>query len=123
MPSAVMMDRLATALQKEALQTLRGSRPELIERLAQRGSLTEVVEQGLDGIDDVDKAYIDAIPQALREAVRAAVVQAVDEEKSVNVQYSPAYDFEVRLWDYGDAVGVHVLGPYPPTYPRDGYQH
>jgi hypothetical protein len=32
----------------------------------------------------------------------------------------PGYEFEIRLWDFGEAVSVHLSGPYPPTFPRAG---
>ena len=68
-----------------------------------------------------EQGYFEAIPAPLIEAMRAAIVAAIDAGQAVHLQYSPGYDFEVRLWDYGDAISIHLSGPYPPDFPREGF--
>ena len=52
------------------------------------------------------------MPLAFKEAVRVTIRAAIQDGKGVQVQYSPAYDFGLRLWDYGQAISVHLQGPY-----------
>ena len=121
MPYGAMIDLLARQLTAEALTELVERRPEVAARMGEAGSLVDVAVDILN-LEDHQRAYLEAIPSVLREAIRAAIVEAVAGEKGVQVQYSPAYDFAVRVWDYGDAVGIHVSGPYPPEFPKDGFQ-
>ena len=52
------------------------------------------------GLDGNDLAYLEAVPPALREGIRAAIASAIRADKAVHVGFSPGYDFEVRLNDY-----------------------
>lgn len=121
MPYAMTIDKLAAVLTGEAVQATLEGQPEVLERLRERGSLLDVAAE-LGGLADHEKEYLASIPPTLLEAMRGAVVEALAAGKAVHVQYSPGYDFEIRLWDYGDAVSVHVTGPYPPQFPRDGFK-
>jgi hypothetical protein len=120
MPYALLMDKLTPILTAEAIQVLKSESPGIVAQLGQPGTLVEVVGNVV-GLEELEADYLQAVPTALREAVRAAISAAIEDDKAVNLQYSPAYDFEVRVWDYGDAVGVHLCGPYPPSFPRAGF--
>lgn len=120
MPHALTVDAVASALSVASVAAVRNQEEqsdvvakarELLERLAEPGTLVEVSVELL-GLDDDQAAYLQKIPVALQEALRATVVAAVADGKAVHVQYSPGYDFELRLWDYGQAVSVHLSGPY-----------
>jgi hypothetical protein len=115
-----MMFKLQGALTPEAIATLRRDAPDVLEQLKVPGNLVEVAGNVLD-LDSNDIAYLEAIPPALREGLRAAISAAIEAEKPVHVGFSPGYDFEVRIWDYEQGVSVHLSGPYPPTIPHDRF--
>lgn len=119
MPNNMMIAQINSALAADAVGVVR-SDAALVERLATPGAFVEIARSLLDVGDDA-LAYLEAIPTALQEAIRAAVADAVAAGKAVQFQYSPAYDFEVRLWDFGEAISVHVSGPYPTDVPRERY--
>lgn len=119
MPNHLTIAAINAAMSLEAVRGLQGS-PELLEQLTTRGAFVDVARTMLD-LGDAQIEYLQAIPTALQEAIRSAVAEAVTAGKAVQFQYSPAYDFEVRLWDFGEAVSVHVSGPYPTDVPRDRY--
>lgn len=119
MPNNVAVDAMNAALSTESVRAVAADAG-LVEQLQRSGSFLEVA-QSLLGLDDAGLEYLRAIPTVLQESIRAAVAAAVAEGKPVQVQYSPAYDFEVRLWDYGAAVSLHISGPYPPEFARDKY--
>jgi hypothetical protein len=120
MPYALLMDKLRAALTSEAIASVKQENPELVERLNARGSLVDVAEEAVD-LASHEREYLEAVPRALREGIRATIASAIEEDKAVHIGYSPGYDFEIRVWDYGRGVSVHLSGPYPPTFPRDGY--
>src|SRR5437667_12194793 len=120
MPSALMMYKLQGALTPDAIGALRRDAPHMIEQLKVPGNLVEVAGSVLD-LDADDIAYLEAIPPAVREGMRAAISSAIEADKPVHVGFSPGYDFEVRIWDYEQGVSVHVSGPYPPTIPHNRY--
>jgi len=120
MPHALTVDAVASALSLASVAALANEEDQseemgnvraLVERLGEPGKFVEVSAELL-GLSEEQAAYLDAIPKALQEAIRATVVAAVADGKAVHVQYSPGYDYEVRLWDYGEAVSVHLSGPY-----------
>jgi hypothetical protein len=121
MPYAAAMDKLTTVLTTESIQAMLAQDENPLAELQKRGSLVDVARD-LGGLEDHEAAYIESIPQALREAMRAAIVDAASAGKAVHLQFSPAYDFSVQLWDYGTALSVHLSGPYPPDFPRNGYE-
>jgi hypothetical protein len=121
MPSALMMYKLQGVLTPESIREIRQNQPALIDRLNEPESLVDLAGSVAD-LDDADRAYLEAVPPALREGIRAAIASAIKDEKAVHIAYSPGYDFEVRLNDYVQGVSVHLSGPYPPTFPRDEYE-
>jgi hypothetical protein len=114
-----MMSKIQGALTPEAIAAIKQD-PELIRELNTPRTLVGLARRVAD-LDDDDIAYFEAIPPALHEGIRAAIASAIDDDKAVQVSYSPGYDFEVRLNDFVEGIAVHVSGPYPPTYPRDSY--
>lgn len=121
MPMGMAIDKLAAVLTHEVVGGIGDDDPGLI-RLSEPGALVEEARTSA-GLTDEEAAYLHDIPPVLQEGMRAAIVQAVKADKAVHVQYSPAYDFSVKIWDYGDSVSIHVTGPYPPDYPRKGWPH
>lgn len=117
MPYALIVDKLSQLLTKESIP---GIDPDLLDQLRVPGSLVEIAVTHGD-LASHEQGYFEAIPAPLIEAMRAAIVIAVDAGQAVHLQYSPGYDFEVRLWDYGDAISIHLSGPYPPDFPREGF--
>jgi hypothetical protein len=120
MPYAALIRKLAPILTAEALQALKTESPEIVAQLGQPGTLVAVADNVV-GLQEYEKDYLRAVPTALREALRATVASAIEDEKEIQVQYSPGYEFEVRVWDSGQAIGVHLSGPYPPAFPSAGF--
>ena len=81
------------------------------------GSLVDLAKSRA-GLDDDEAGYIASIPATLQEGIRATIAQAVDAGKAVHIMYSPAYEFGVQMWDYGQAVSIHLSGPYPDGFER-----
>ena len=121
MPLALAMDKLSAILTTESIRTMLDEHPEVLEQLRERDSLINLGKEWA-GLEDHEAEYIQAIPMALREGIRAAMVEAAAAGKAIHLQYSPGYDFSVQMWDYGARLSVHVSGPYPPNFPRDGYE-
>jgi hypothetical protein len=117
MPQAMMIEKLAPLL---TLESISGISPDLVDQLRVPGSLVGLAVTHGD-LATAEQRYLEAIPAPLIEAMRAAIVVAIDAGQPVHLQYSPGYDFEVRLWDYGNAVSIHLSGPYPPDFPREGF--
>ena len=120
MPYAASIHKLAPVLTDDAINDMKENSPEILEALREPGSLVEVADNVV-GFAAHERAWLEAIPRALQEGIRATIVSAMDDGKAVHLQYSPSYDFEVRSWDFGDAVGVHISGPYGPTFARDEF--
>lgn len=117
MPYALIADKLSPLLTK---QSIVGMDPALVAQLREPGSLIDIAVSHGD-LAPHEQGYLEAIPAPLVEAMRAAIVVAIDAGQAVHLQYSPGYDFDVRLWDHGGAIGVHLSGPYPPDFPRQGF--
>lgn len=116
MPNALTVDRVNAAFSVTSIADLAAD-DALVARMRESGAFLDVAADLLDlGSDDM--AYLAAIPPVLQETIRAAIAEAVSRAVGVQVQYSPGYDFEVRVWDFGEAVGVHLTGPYPPGRER-----
>jgi hypothetical protein len=113
MPHAVTVRKLAPALHAEATKTHMTANPDHLESLRNGAPLADVAHAAV-GLTDDEREYFESMPRAVAEAIRGALLAAITDEKDVHIQFSPAYDFEVRVWDFGDAVGVHVGGPYTP---------
>jgi hypothetical protein len=110
MPLAAVAFKLGPVLTPENLAEL-GADAEFMSRLATEGSLIDLAHD-FAGVTDDERVYLDSMPYALREAVRVTIRAAIQEGKGVQVQFSPAYDFGLRIWDYGQAISVHLEGPY-----------
>ncbi|MEO7571994.1 MAG: hypothetical protein ABIX10_06115 [Acidimicrobiales bacterium] len=117
MPYALIADKLGPLLSKQGVADLDA---DLVDQLRVPGSLINIAVTHGD-LAPHEQGYFEAIPAPLIEAMRAAIVVAIDAGQAVHLQYSPGYDFEVRLWDYGDAISIHLSGPYPPDFPRGDF--
>ena len=117
MPGSAMVQNANSNLGSGSAARILREFPNEVDRLANPGTLVTAARRVLK-LSDRDARYLAAIPSALREAMRAAIVDALANKKTVQFQYSPAYDFEVRFWDFGEALSVHVSGPYEPASPR-----
>jgi hypothetical protein len=111
MPLAAVVYRLAPVLTPEFLGQLSEDEA-FVPLLETEGSLIDLAGQYVPDITSEELAYLDAMPLALKEAVRVTIRAAIRDGKGLQVQFSPAYDFGLRLWDYGQAISVHVEGPY-----------
>jgi hypothetical protein len=108
MPGNFDVEKANTQLSAEAI----GQDPSAFDRLREPGTLVPFAQEFLGLSDDTARYLADFSPRLL-EGTRAAVIAAVDAGRSVHVNYVPAYDFEVRLFEYGNATVVSLQGPYP----------
>jgi hypothetical protein len=73
------------------------------------------------GLDEYVQRYVEALPPAIREALRAVVLNAVERERAVTFAWAPGYDTEVTVWDVSDtddtAGGITVM--LRTRYPSD----
>jgi hypothetical protein len=120
MPMALAMDKLMANLTSESVRGMVEQNHPVVAQLGEHDSLVDAAKTL--GLEDYEAAYVAAIPISLREGIRAAIVEAASAGKAIHLQYSPGYDFSVQMWDYGEGLSVHLSGPYPPTFPRDGYE-
>ena len=72
MPYALAMDKMIRVLSSEAVNQIRSETPEVIDQLRERGSLVDAAKQ-LAGLTDDEASYLEAIPTALMEGMRAAI--------------------------------------------------
>jgi hypothetical protein len=112
-----MVEKLAAVLSTEIAAD---PDAEILGRLQEPGSLIDIAIEtaGLEG-DEV--TFLQGMPNTLLEGVRAIVVQALGTNKAVHVQFSPAYEFGLHVWDYGQGVSVHLSGPYPDGFDRPNF--
>jgi hypothetical protein len=94
--------------------------PEAYEALGSPGSLAKVAREVL-GLGAAEVAYINAIPAAVQESMRAAIFASVRQGKPVQISYVPALEFETRIVDYGQALSVQLRGPYEAASPGAAY--
>ncbi|MGH9319243.1 MAG: hypothetical protein ACRD3V_05055, partial [Vicinamibacteria bacterium] len=92
-----------------------------VEALGRPGTLVDVATRVLK-LDAAGIAYLKEIPSPLREAMRAAIYDALGDGQSVQISYSPHYDFELRFADYGEALSIHVKGPFETASPGRAYR-
>ncbi len=111
MPAAAVAFKLGSVLTPENLAQLGGD-ASLMSRLATEGSLVELAQEFGEITDPDEVEYFSSIPRAIQESIRVAIRAAIQDGKGVQIQFSPAYDFGLRIWDYGQAISVHLEGPY-----------
>ena len=121
MPYAASMMKLNQHLTAEAIQDRLARDPEVLDRLRDHDSLVDLATEVGELTED-EAGYISDIPPALRQGIGAAMAQAASEGKAVHVSYMPGYDFIVQLADHVTGLSVHLIGPYPPDYPRNSFQ-
>jgi hypothetical protein len=121
MPHALTLRKLVPVLFAEVIKVLMSERPDLLEMLREGAPLEDVADAAV-GLEGVEREYFEAMPRAVKESIRGALLAAIADEKDVNIQFSPAYDFEVRVWDFGEAVGIHLGGPYAPGYDPERFR-
>jgi hypothetical protein len=82
-----------------------------LEQLRTPHSLVDVAKDVLN-LDAEEEEYIAKIPATMREGMRAAISHAIAEGKRLQFVFRPGgSDFVVTLWEYDEALVVHVEGP------------
>jgi hypothetical protein len=121
MPMALVMRKVIDLLRRERIEGLLNEHADLAERFGTPGELLPIAQE-LGDLTQVEMDYLEAIPSPLLEGVRAAIVDTISSGRDVYVSYAPGYDFSVSLHDSVESVSVHLTGPYPPNFPRQGYE-
>jgi hypothetical protein len=121
MPMAMMVQSANSNLGAGSLPRLVTENPKEVAALGRPGTLVEVATRVLK-LDAAGRNYLQAIPSPLREAMRAAIYDALSDGQSVQISYSPHYDFELRFTDYGEALSIHVKGPFDTASPGRAYR-
>src|SRR5262245_10747908 len=111
MPGAALVDKLAERLTQSAVAGITTDDATLAQ-LRQEDSLIDVAWDVAD-LSESELAFLQLLPQTMREGIRAVVARGVALHKAIHFQYSPAYEFGLQVWDYGQGVSVHISGPYP----------
>jgi hypothetical protein len=119
MPGFAMIQQANVALSGGGAAALK-SDPDFMSQIAQPGSLVSVAREVLDLSSD-DLNYLEAIPLAVQEVIRATIYHAVAQSRDVHLSYQPGYDFAASVVDYVTAIGVTVTGPYTVPAARDAY--
>ena len=114
MPYAKIVDKLASLITKDAVMSFDEN---VLESLRVPDSLLQLAEVHGD-LTGAELDYLSAVPPALLEGVRAAMVVAIEAQQAVHLHFTPGYDFQVRLSDYGEALSIHLIGPYSAPFPR-----
>src|SRR5262245_566102 len=113
MPAASTLRKLARGLWIQHLKDIIAANPDLLTQLQAGADIVDLAESAVELTGD-ERKYLDAMPEVIKEAIRGTVITSVTQEKDVHVQFSPGYDFELRVWDHGEAIGLHLSGPYEP---------
>jgi len=121
MPMATMVQSANNNLGAGSLPRLVTENPKEVAALGRPGTLVDVATRVLK-LDAAGRSYLQAIPSPLREAMRAAIYDALSDGQSVQISYSPHYDFELRFTDYGEALSIHVKGPFETASPGRAYR-
>jgi hypothetical protein len=103
------------ANREETRQRVEETYGEIADKVPFSEFLGRVIGRDLTGDET---AYVDLIPDALTEGIRASVSNALKRGVPVYAQWAPAYDYNVSLWEAkaGDTSGgliLQVSGPYP----------
>jgi hypothetical protein len=121
MPSALTVDQLNQLLSREGVGNI-DTEHLSFQNLRNPDALIDVTRDNElvhpDGIE-----YLELLPQTLLEGIRATIVRAVELGKAVQFQYSPAYEFGVKIWDYGEGIGIHLEGPDPDGFTRPDFKN
>jgi hypothetical protein len=128
MPDGYTIRKLRGAIEnaralREAAEGGDADSKRLLDRLGQPGSMAEIAAETAE-LDGGQMEYLNAFPPRLLEGVRAVVHAAcmADDPPTVEVQFLPGYDFEVRLSEYANQLTIHLRGPFAAPFPRDSYQ-
>ena len=75
--------------------------------IAPKGKLRKVFEN-----------YVQRMPEAMRESIRSMMFLALSSKppKPMSFSWSPAYEFELTVWQPDCNITVHLKGPYPDEY-------
>jgi hypothetical protein len=90
-----------------------------VAALAPTATFTDFVAAVLDrALETAEEAYLNAWPPGLLATIQAAVADAITRGVPVQVQWAPAYDYEVHVWEAlaGATSGGLILNlrsPYP----------
>lgn len=123
-PGSLEMRQLREILSCEALKALTGD-DVLMRTVGERGGLLEAVNRVVPDLSRQEQEWFAAIPARQLEAIRAVVFEVAADPSAdleLDVQYEPAYDFGVSIYEFDKTVVVRVKGPYPgQTYARDAF--
>ena len=129
MPETFTVRKLLSAM--NVLETLRrdaevgqdAEAQRLLDRLGQPGGLADIAAERGE-LEDHEVEYLSAFPPRLIEGIRAVLHDAVmsDEPPTIELQFLPGYDFEVRLLEWGNQLTIHLRGPFAAPYPRDSFR-
>jgi hypothetical protein len=111
MPNQVMVQKSNDQLAARSAARILEEYPEEVEALGERGNLIRVARTVLE-LEGKDIGYLEAMPSALQEALRASIFDALANGKSAQMIFVPAYEFGVKVWDYGEAISIQIEGPY-----------
>jgi len=123
MPRIRGMHDLRGATSPEALKALMED-AELRAQIGRPGGLFEIITKVLPDLDAEEVGWLGAIPAAQVEAIRAVIESvATSDGLELEIQYEPAYDFSLNVYEYDKCVVIWVNGPFPgQAFPREAFK-
>jgi hypothetical protein len=112
MPGTLEFKRLRELIEREALNTLVGDEG-MLRRIGTRGALLNIVDEFLPDLDAGERAWLEGMPKSQQEAIRAIIEDVgLSGDLELEIQFQPAYDYSIQVYDYDKTVVVRAHGPY-----------
>lgn len=124
MPGGYAVREMRKMVHPDTIKNLKANRglyDAFVGEMSRPGSLFKLATQYLN-VSKEDKAYLKDVPPRMQEAMRAIVLDVVQNGGNLDIQFWPGYDFELRVAEYADEVLIHLRGPYSSPYARDSYK-
>lgn len=109
-------------LGRESIRELREI-PDVVEAMLEPDGLMRMIERQMPDLDPVEKAWLEQIPQAQREAIRSVVAHVgsmEDLEMTIDLQYEPQAYYSLTVYEFSDTIVLRIGGPIPEGLARPG---
>lgn len=112
MPRGLEFQRLRELVGRDSLDVLAADEG-MLRRIQTRGELLNIIDEFLPDLSADERAWLGGIPASQQEALRAVIEDVtLTPGTDLELQFQPAYDYAVQVYDYDKTVVVRVNGPY-----------
>ena len=120
MPRTLEMKQVRALTSLESLKGL-AAVDDLRGMLGRPGGLMDLVDQVLPTLSADERAWFGGIPSSQQEAIRAVVDHVLstndgitndDLKTELEIEFTPAYDYGVNIFEFDRTVVIRVSGPY-----------